>query len=147
MKKRWLILLLVFLLCACGRPAETRTPEEMYTAIAEAAELEDMVPLTADELLALTGIEPAQYTSAVAYQSLTGVRPDEVILLCAVDRSAADDLEAKLATRLAYKQKAAELYLTEYQSILRQAVVRRDGLTVALIAVEQMDAAVKAYEG
>ncbi|MDR1069392.1 MAG: hypothetical protein LBL37_01200 [Gracilibacteraceae bacterium] len=46
---------------------------------------------------------------------------------------------------MAYKQKSAEEYLTENLPAISKGVVRRDGLTVALLVAEEIEAAQTAY--
>jgi hypothetical protein len=131
----------------CSRKAaELPEPGVLYSAVETAAGLSEMIELSSDELLDLTGIADDQYSVVAAYQTGLGMLPDEVIIVRAADADNAADIEAKLKNRLAYKKKSAEVYLTENLPIIEAGVVRRDGLTVALIVAEDIDSAIKTYE-
>jgi hypothetical protein len=138
---------LAVLIAGCSKQEnELPAPSVLYSAVESAAELSDMIEFSSDELLDLTGISVGQYTEAVAYQTGLGMLPNEVIIVRAIDGENAADIETKLKKRLDYKKKSSEVYLTENLPIIEKGVVRRDGLTVALIVAVDVDSAIKAYE-
>lgn len=98
-----------------------------------------MVDTAETDLEALTGIRPDSYDSAVCYRLCEGTAPDEIIIVRGRDEEAAGTIQERLEKRLKYKQESGQLYLTEYQPMLRAGVVRRDGLTVSLIVSGQID--------
>lgn len=147
MKKIALILaLLLLILSGCEKDsAEITDPAAQYAEIAAAAQLPEMLALTADELLYMIGIEPTWYTDAAAYTALSGTSPEEILIFRAADADAAVLLREALDARLKYKQDSAKLYLTENQDMLRGGTVRTDGLTVSLIVCADMEAALSVY--
>jgi hypothetical protein len=139
--------LITVMMVGCSKTAlELPEPSVLYSAVESAAALSEMIELSSDELLDLTGIADDQYSAVAAYQTGLGMLPDEIVVLRAVDATNAADIETKLKDRLAYKKKSAEAYLTENLPTINAGVVRRDGLTVALIVTEDIASALKAYE-
>ncbi len=152
MKKLLLpIIMLLLLLCACtaGAPqnaeADVSDPAALYAAIAEQAELPEMLALTEEDLLYIVGVEPQWYTAAAAYTALSGTSPDEILIFRAADQASADLLQETLERRLQYKQDSAAQYLTENQPVLKTGVVRADGLTVSLLVTGDMEAVLSVY--
>ena len=142
----------VVLLTACSGSTSDMVSEQtlpaptaLYAQIADAAALEQMITLTADELFDVIGIDPAWYTESAAYFSADGTSPHEVLIFLAVDASAAEALETVLQGRLRYKQDSAAQYLTENQPLLESGIVRRDGLTVSLLVTAEQDAVKALY--
>ena len=134
-------------LSSCGvKDANLPTPSEMFTAIQAAVELPEMVDV-ADELMEEnTGIALSDCDSAVYCILEVGLAPDEIVIVRAKDNAAAAVIQEKLEKRLEYKEKSAENYLTEYLPIIKNGVVRRDGLTVSLIVSEQSAQIIEVYD-
>ncbi|MBE6560285.1 MAG: DUF4358 domain-containing protein [Ruminococcaceae bacterium] len=147
MKKLLISLAAALLLgaCAAKEAADVSDPAAVYGAIAEAAELSDMFALTADDLLYMIGIEPEWYTASAAYMATEGTSPEEILIFRAADQASADQILEILQSRLQYKQDSAAQYLTENQGILKDGVVRADGLTVSLIVTKDMEAVLSIY--
>lgn len=140
-------LLSAVLLVSCsGRTAELPEPQELFEAIRQEVELPEMVDLTEELLLSNTGIEEGEYSSAVCCLLSEGMGPDEIIIVRAADSKLADDIQEKLKERLAYKEEAARMYLTEYMPVIQEGIIRRDGLTVSLIVSEQSAEIVEVYK-
>lgn len=140
-------LLICLISSGCSKKAsELPEPDVIYSAIMAAAELHEMIELTSEELQNVIGIDPTDYTSFAAYQAGWGMSPDEIIIVRALDESRADEIEEKLNARVEYKKKSFEVYLVENQPIVNSAVVRRDGVTVAMLITENIEAAIIAYD-
>lgn len=148
--KNWKLLflsLVMALLAACSRGgAERYEPAELFAEIQRAVEIPAMVDVAGDFLEAETGIQASDYESAVYYLLEEGLAPDEIVIIKAKDQTSADTIREKLAGRLAYKEKSAQLYLTEYMPVIQAGVIRQDGLTVSLIVSEQVDEIVEVYD-
>ena len=124
---------------------ELPPPTELFAAIQAKVELPKMVDTAETDLEALTGIESDTYDSAVCYRLYEGTAPDEIIIVHARDNEMSREIQLLLEKRLGYKRESGELYLTEYQPMLRDGVVRLDGLTVSLIVSERADEIVQIY--
>lgn len=140
-------LLICFLISGCSKQAiDLPEPDVLYSAVAEASDLSEMIEFTPEELLNIIGIDPVDYLSYAAYQASWGMSPDEIIIVRAVDETAANNIEEKLNSRVESKRKSFEVYLTENLPIVNKAVVRRDGITVAMLITENIKAAEDAYD-
>ncbi len=137
----WALCLLAALVMAgCGGGAETSPdPQAVFSALEEQVALPELVDMTDEYLEMGLGIDPASCDSAVCYLPADGTRPDEIIMVRATDSGKADDIRGKLEDRLAYKEKSAQLYLTENMPVIQAGVIRQDGLTVSLIVSEQAE--------
>ena len=148
MRKRLWVLLVLLLLSGCS--VETRElppPAELYAAVRAEVDLPEMVDTAGTDLEVLTGIEPDSYDSAVCCRLYEGTAPDEIIIVRGRDEKAAGEIQKLLEKRLEYKRESGELYLTQYQPMLRGGVVRRDGLTVSLIVSGQVGEILGLYDG
>ena len=131
--------------CSAG-PAELPEPGQLFETIRAAVQLPEMVDVAADMLEANTGISADEYNDAVYYIPMDSIIPEEIILIRAVDDSAALDIREKLQSYLDYRIESARVYLTEYMPVLQYGVVRQDGLTVSLIISEQVSGIVSVFE-
>ena len=147
MKKLFVSLAVVLLLGACSakEAADVSDPAAVYSVIAEAAEIGDMFALTSEDLLYMIGIEPQWYTASAAYMASEGTSPEEILIFRAADQASADLILETLQNRLQYKQDSAAQYLTENQGILKNGIVRADGLTVSLIVTKDMESVLSIY--
>lgn len=146
--KKYLPILLLLTMILSGCRSETQElppPTELFAAIQAKVELPKMVDTAETDLEALTGIESDTYDSAVCYRLYEGTAPDEIIIVHARDNEMSREIQLLLEKRLGYKRESGELYLTEYQPMLRDGVVRLDGLTVSLIVSERADEIVQIY--
>ena len=146
--KKYLPILLLLTMILSGCRLETQElppPTELFAAIQAKVELPKMVDTAETDLEALIGIESDTYDSAVCYRLYEGTPPDEIIIVHARDNEMSREIQLLLEKRLGYKRESGELYLTEYQPMLRDGVVRLDGLTVSLIVSERVDEIVQIY--
>ena len=138
---------LLLLLAACEtQKNELPQPAELFEEIQAEAGLAGMVDVAADLLEANTGIAPEDYTAAVYDIPEVSTAPDEIVILRAADRAAAERIREKLESYRDYRIEAAQTYLTEHMPVLQKAVVRTDGLTVSLIISERVEDIVKVYD-
>ncbi len=138
---------LLLLLAACTpQSRELPQPAELFGELRAEAGLDGMVDVAANLLEANTGISPENYTAAAYYIPEASTAPDEIVILRAADRAAAERIKEKLEDYLDYRIEAAQTYLTEHMPVLQKAVVRTDGLTVSLIISQRVEDIVKVYD-
>jgi len=148
MKVRLVLLAAALLLSACTAKhpaADLSDPAALYSAMTEVTELGDMFALTDEDLLYMIGVDPQWYTSCAAYMASEGTSPEEILIFRAADAASAERILETLENRLQYKRACAAQYLVENQSLLRDGVVRADGLTVSLIVTEDIEAVHSVY--
>ena len=150
MKKRITLICAVVLLLAlagCAKQSkELPAPSELYAKINEKIELPEMLEMPQELISDYYGIEPEWYESIIAYKCQNIMRPDEIIIVKAVSKDAADNVKAKLEAWMAYKEKSAENYFTDTVDFIRNGVIRLDGLTVSLLVAADIDKVVKVFE-
>lgn len=149
MKKQIFIIVLaatMLISCAGAPESELPQPAEIYDRIFESINLPEMIDLPSELFSDYYGIEPEQFESAIAYRSVNGLLPDEIIIIKAVNKSESDKVYKQLKEWLEYKEKSAENYLFETISTIRDGVIRQDGLTVSMIVCEDIDEVVEIYE-
>ena len=150
MKKGVLLLwaaLAVFGLSSCSSHQEkSPDPRELMERIQEAVALPEMTDVAEDYLEMNTGIEAQSYDSAVYCLLTSGTGADEIAIIRGTDEEQADAIQEKLENRLDYKERSAQVYLTENMPVIQGAVIRRDGLTVSLIVSEQAEQIVEVYD-
>ena len=143
MRRRCLLALWVLALLfvsACGsEETVSPDPQELFAAMEEQLSLPELVDMTDEYLEMGVGIQASSYDSAVYYLPEGGIVPDEIAIIRAVDSQQADAIQSALEERLAYKEKSAQVYLTENMPVIQQGVIRRDGLTISLIVSEQVE--------
>lgn len=134
-------------LCACASPAaELPPPDELFTQIADAAELPDMTDLADEYLESQLGLTAEDCDGAVYCLPSEGTAPDEIVIIRAKDSDGAEKIKTKLEERLAYRERAAQLYLTEHMPVIQAGVVRQDGLTLSLLISSRVDEILPVYE-
>lgn len=137
----------LFLFCSCSAHAsELPEPEELFSEIANSVTLPEMTNVADEYLDSVLGLSPEDCNGAVYYLLSEGIAPDEIVIIRAKDDSSAEDIQNKLEDRLAYKEQAAQMYLTEYMPIIQAGFVRRDGLTLSLIVSQQSEQILEVYE-
>ncbi|MDR1639286.1 MAG: DUF4358 domain-containing protein [Clostridiales bacterium] len=148
MKAFWLAILAAMLLLPSCASKELNLPEpaELFESVKAKVELPEMDEVSGEYLNESTGVEEAEYSSAVHYILSAGLAPDEIVIIKAKDSQTAGAIKEKLDKRLAYKEKSAENYLTEYLPVIKKGLVRRDGLTVSLIVSEKVEEIEEVYD-
>lgn len=140
-------LLSFLILSGCTKKTvELPAPDILYSDVAEAAMLSEMIELTPEELQNIVGVDPEDCIEFAAYQAGWGTSADEIIIIQAVNSSKAYDIEVKLKERVEHKRKSAETYLTENLPIIDAAIVRRDTDTVSMLITENIDAVDSVYK-
>ena len=140
------LLMLCVLLCACGEkkpadstqqtdpPAADSSMADIYAEIKSSVELPDMVELKdTAHLDRYYGIDGDQVTDFAGGIDSSGVTMTEIVLITAADKAAADEVEAKLNTRLQSKLQQNKNYNPEQAEIIEKCKVDRHKNFVTLI--------------
>ena len=144
MRTKWLSLCLAVSLClsACGSHPPTDLNEVREALVAALSEkgITDVLPLEADAVCALYGMEASWVAQAVGLVAMYGAFPDEVILTEAVDTASAAKIAECLELHLNDVLAQAETYDPESYAAASACTVERDGRYVALILSASADA-------
>ncbi len=149
-----LLLIVALALAVTGcQPAAPEVPEvpahsaqTLYDLAVKDADLPDMLIMPPEELADYVGIEPALYASAWAATAADALRADAVMVLVAADTDSAQAIEARLSDYLSYRKTEMRDYLPQQFAVLEQAVLRRDGLHVALFVSPASESMSSAYQ-
>ncbi len=142
--------LLVALVVLSGcRSAASVVPEDaavLYEAVENAGVLPDMQKLPPEDVQDYVGIAPDTYTSACAATARDALLADAVMVFAAKDDDSAKTIEARLNDFLSYRRQEMRDYLPEQYAVLQRAVLRRDGLNVALLVTRDIEKLNLAYQ-
>ena len=132
-------------------PAE-QVPEEIDLAVVRddilsTLEIEDPFLLDTDALLNLYGITPEQVKQSASFVTMAGTFPDEIILVEAVDETAAASIAEALQRRLDEVMVQSKSYDAENYAAAQACRVRTKGLFVSLILSPRHDEIAAVYEG
>lgn len=120
---------------------------EILLKIDESVEMSgDMMTLTADDLIDYYGIESSDVVSCAVSQDMCGYL-DEIIMIEAVDETAAANIETALNDYLEYKKEEMRTYLPEQYEVLNNCSVNVNGLFVSLFISSSADEINEIYEG
>ena len=131
-----ILLLLTALLglAGCGKPAADAPDfQAVYESMTAVSDMPDMVVVPNDKGEFLFGIAPEDCKQEILAICRDSLLADELWLIEARDKEAADRIEALAQNRL--QQKAAELenYLPEQYQVVQQAQLSREGNCVVLL--------------
>lgn len=136
--KRFVSILLLCLMAvsfaACKKEDEAKVLDiqAIKSEIIEKVGIESPMDLGAERLLALYGIEEADVKDSACFMSMGGTFADEVILVTAKDKDAADRVEACLDSKLEQVLNQSKNYSPEDYAIYQEIKVLREGETLAL---------------
>ena len=130
-----LLALLLALLCltGCGKTAAAPNLQQVYNDMTAVADMPDMLPVPSDRGAFLFGIAPDDCVQEIVALCQNSLLADELWLIEAVDKEAADRIETLARGRL--DQKSAELknYAPEQYQLVQQAKLIREGNCVVMI--------------
>ena len=107
----------------------------------------DALPLETDALLNLYGIDSGWVAQSASFVTMAGTFPDEVILVEAVDETAAASIQEKLQNRLNEVLVQSESYDPDNYKAAQSCSVRVNGCYVALILSPKQADMAAIYEG
>lgn len=159
--------LFVFLVAACGadRKSDTNTTQpnavndeaegttealsvsliEIRKAIIDELEITEFFELETEALLDLYGIRAEAVAQSASFVTMSGTFPDEVILIEAVDETAAAEIEEMLNNRLSEVMVQSQTYDAENYAAAQKCRVWRNDLHVALILSPMQEAMAEIY--
>lgn len=123
---------------------------EVYTKIISGAQMPDMMPVDADIMLEMFGIQAAQCKQAQVYLCVNSLRADEIWLIEATDEAALAQLKQLAQNRLTAKDEESVTYSPEQNAIVKKAHLETYGNYLVMIVspdVETIAAAFKAEAG
>lgn len=164
-----LTLTMVLSLAACGgddpQPEETNNGEPdsqtqvendptatvdlaaLRTQILTDCGLTDYVEVETEGLSTVYGIDGAQVANSSSFNAMTGAAfPDEIVMVQAVDESAAADIAAKLESRLADIAEQASSYDPASQALAESCDVVTKGVYVGMFFSNHYDEMVAAFQ-
>ena len=123
---------------------------EVYAKIVSGVEMPDMMPVDADIMLDMFGIQAAQCKQAQVYLCVNSLRADEIWLIEATDEAALAQLKQMAQNRLTAKDDESVTYSPEQNAIVKKAHLETYGNYLVMIVspdVETIAAAFKAEAG
>ena len=158
------LLLLMLALAGCGggaeEAAEPEAAETMETAGTAAVDLSaladqmiadagitDAIPVSADALAAVYGLDASQIADAAGYNaSASGAFPQEIILVKAVDSDAAAAVAQAFTDRLSNIASQAESYDPDSLALAQKCQVVTNGDYVGLFFSDHYDQRVELFQ-
>lgn len=141
--KKTLILLLAavaVLFSACGSAAEAKPLREIFNDIKAEVAFEGISEITtARQMDRFYGITEDMAAEFAGFTSPSGVKQEEVVLVKAVDDSAAAAIKEKLDNCYASKLQQNKDYNPEQAAIIERCSVERDGLYVSMILSDKAE--------
>lgn len=125
---------------------ETPDLEAVREAMVDKIGADDHLPLDAAAFENLYGIDPSTLEQGAGFVTMAGVFPDEVVLLEAVDESAAAAAAEKLQTRLDEVMVQAETYDPDSYEKAKACEVVTDGRFVRLLLSPKQDELAEVYK-
>ena len=119
----------------------------VHTDIQTQLGITDALPLETDALLNLYGIDSSWVAQSASFVTMAGTFPDEVILVEAVDETAAASIQEKLQNRLNEVLVQSESYDPDNYKAAQSCSVRVNGCYVALILSPKQADMAAIYEG
>lgn len=134
-----MLVLASMLLSGCGAK-ETAEKKEVnlqgvYDQISQAVELPEMAQISENRRYNLLGIAPEDCAQAITAVCGDSVRTDEIWLIEAVDKAAAERILSLAKLRLEAKEKELKDYLPDqYAIVQRSELIQRDNLIALFVS-------------
>lgn len=143
----FLCALMALSLAACGQNAKQIDLAQVRDKIVADCAITDPIMLTNDHLLNLYGIDAADVKQSACCITMTGIFPDEVLMLEAVDSAAAARIAEKLNNRLTEVKNQSASYDPENYAIAQQCAVTTNGNYLALFISAKHPQMTEIYNG
>lgn len=142
-------MLILCALCACGE--EQKKDPDFKSVTQSISEKYDFSKLYSvadkEELCLVYGLEENDVSDYFAKYSLTGVDSQEIVLIEAVDDSAADRIKSALDIRYNSKLNEAASYSPEQLELVKKCSVEKNGKIVSLIVDSDAEAIKSVIKG
>jgi len=151
MKKACSLLLAVILLlsitaCSSGSAKEVNL-EEVRTKIVGDLSIENPTMLSTADLLDLYGIQEADVKQSACFVTMSGVFPDEALMVEAVDSAAAQRIQEKMENRLKEVKNQSQNYDAENYALAQKCAVETNGTYVSLFLSAKYEEMKSVYHG
>lgn len=131
------------------QPAATQPKElvltEVYAKITSGVEMPDMMPVDADIMLDMFGIQAAQCKQAQVYLCVNSMRADEIWLIEATDEAALAQLKQMAQNRLTAKDDESVTYSPEQNAVVKKAVLKTYGNYLVMIVSPDVETIAAAF--
>lgn len=131
--------------CGGGQKQADMNVQEVMDALLEQAPIEGGIALTQDDMLNFYGIQEEDMKSFAADLAADGITAQEIVLVEAASEDSAEEVEAKLQSRLDARRNEFNGYLPDQYAVVEKSEVKRDGVYVRLIISPQQEELVKLY--
>lgn len=141
-----LIAATVFALSSCGaEPSADVSVSEIYKKISESVSMpEEIIELTADDLLDYYGIESDKVIECAAVQDACGYK-DEIVIIKAADSAAAAEISDILNEHIEYQKESMKNYdADQYEVLGSSRVIVSDDYAAMFISANQ-DSMIEIY--
>ncbi len=127
-----LAFVLLLSLAACGTEPAVKDIAQIKEQIVTDLTIEGAMDIPTERLLDLYGISAESVKTSACFITMGSAFPDEIIMVEAVDTSAANEIAQKLENRLADVTNQAQNYDAESFALFQKCKVQHSGVYVAL---------------
>ena len=143
-----LSILLLFSFSACASaPAKDVNLEEVRTKMTTDLSIENPTLLSASDLLDLYGIQEADIKQSACFVTMSGVFPDEALMVEAVDSAAAQRIQEKMENRLKEVKNQSQSYDAENYALAQKCAVKTNGNYISLFLSAKYAEMQSIYDG
>ena len=125
------VLAFSFAACSSGTAKEVNL-EEVRTKIVDDLAISDPTLLSSTDLLDLYGIQEADVKQSACFVTMSGIFPDEALMVEAVDFAAAQRIQEKMENRLKEVKNQSQSYDAENYALAQKCTVETNGNYIAL---------------
>lgn len=131
---------MIFTLSSCGTKTASDVPvKDIYQKITEAVALPDeIIELTADDLMDYYGIEADKVAECAAVQDACGYK-DEIVIIKAADETAAADIGNLFTQHIDYQKDSMKNYDADQYEVLGSSKVIVNGSYAAMFISGSQD--------
>jgi len=142
-----LIVILALLLTGCAAKTPDAALEVILDEIIAKIGITDEIPLSANDLNALYGIAAGDVEAQACCITMSGIFPDEIILIKAAGGEAAKRIQTRLEARLAEVKNQSASYDPDSYAIAQRCRVNVKGEYIAFFISYNHERMTEIYEG
>ncbi|BFH16143.1 hypothetical protein J6TS7_11580 [Paenibacillus dendritiformis] len=152
--RNWLAVIMILAIaitgCTTKKEEAVQVPvADIMTKLKESAEFPPMaeeIDLKADaDMAGKLRIDPAQLAEGRMLKAMISVKADEIIVLKAADEKYIEDLKKALEEEGAAQEKQWSTYLPDQHEIVKNRIIKQEGLYLALIISEKAEDVEQAF--